>query len=104
MQLVLEAEPKHWQSASSLPTASSSQLHPFARANFGSVNLNLATLQLSRCVQVLHLLITSGAFYAGPAVTDPDLCFLWNSVERRSVHFLQLQSLHSSFCTETVTV
>ena len=48
MQVVLEAEPQHWQSGSSLPGASKAQLHPFARASFGSVNLNLATLQLCR--------------------------------------------------------
>ncbi len=48
LQLVLEAEPQHWQSGSSLPGATKAQLHPFARASFGSVNLNLATLQLCR--------------------------------------------------------
>lgn len=48
MQLVLEAEPKDWQSDSSLPGALNSQLHPFVRAKFGSVNLDLATLALCR--------------------------------------------------------
>jgi hypothetical protein len=48
MQLSLEAEPKDWKSSSSLPEAASNQLHPFMRARFGCVNLNLATLQHCR--------------------------------------------------------
>ena len=58
MQLVLEAEPKHWLSGSSLPGATSTELHPFVRAKFGSVNLNLATLQLCRCLQPSPLLLS----------------------------------------------
>jgi hypothetical protein len=48
LAVVCEAEPRQWHSASSMPGAARDALHPFLRASFSQVALDLATLASSR--------------------------------------------------------
>jgi hypothetical protein len=51
-QAIFEAEPRHWLSSSSLPGLLPSQLHPFAKAHFQDVCLDLAALKGSKSAYI----------------------------------------------------